>query len=516
MKHLLALAAGNAVIFAAADQILRGLDPAKAALYAPNAANTFRCLDGSKEIRYNQLNDDYCDCQDGSDEPGTSACHNATFYCLNAGHVPATVPARNVNDGICEPACCDGSDEWSGLTVCPNTCAALAKKAAVVAAKQEAVRKAGAAQRASWSKAGRKQRRDLESSLQQAKTTLATAQQKLKEAEAALKHARDTAPVAKFTKGSQGFEEARVRVEGTVSQLKEAVNGLQARVKAQEERVAALETILRDLKASYNPNFQDMAVKGAVGAFDELPAVQQAAFAAESVLPELLAADVALPSDVCPIPAPATGLGAIWQQLRRYLSEVGVLAEESVADVVADETEPESVRKAAAEVDQRKQELTTAETQERNISDDLAQSYTDNLGLTTALKDALRHIKGECFSTKLGDYDYEVCLLQTLHQKSSNQGSTLVGNFESLEMVNSPAADGALFGTTMQLHYTHGTRCWNGPERSGRVDIECGSENKVLSVREAQKCEYVYRVTSPIACAPGQDGQPQDEIKDEL
>ena len=51
----------------------RGVPLMKRSLYDPNL-QTFACLDGSRVIPVRQVNDDYCDCKDGSDEPGTSAC----------------------------------------------------------------------------------------------------------------------------------------------------------------------------------------------------------------------------------------------------------------------------------------------------------------------------------------------------------------------------------------------------------------------------------------------------------
>ena len=51
---------------------LRGIDPALASFYEPKG-NLFKCLDGLKTIKYKFINDDYCDCYDGSDEPGATS-----------------------------------------------------------------------------------------------------------------------------------------------------------------------------------------------------------------------------------------------------------------------------------------------------------------------------------------------------------------------------------------------------------------------------------------------------------
>lgn len=78
--------------------LIAGIDPQRAQLYV-SKNDKFTCLDGKKVLKYSQLNDDFCDCADGSDEPGTAACTNGRFYCTNSGFKPLTIPSSAVNDG---------------------------------------------------------------------------------------------------------------------------------------------------------------------------------------------------------------------------------------------------------------------------------------------------------------------------------------------------------------------------------------------------------------------------------
>lgn len=130
------------------EHAVRGIPVESQAKFAAQRVNgVFVCSDGSREFADTAVNDDFCDCPDGSDEPGTSACAGLPavslakgwgFACnwwqpaltveiAGGGHIDnieavwgILVRHSAVNDGICD--CCAGEDEWHGVVVCPDRC----------------------------------------------------------------------------------------------------------------------------------------------------------------------------------------------------------------------------------------------------------------------------------------------------------------------------------------------------------------------------------------------------------
>eukprot|EP00250_Pteridium_aquilinum_P033292 c5413_g1_i1 orf=157-828(-) len=122
LRHAFFLAGPFILVAAAAAPTttlnLLGVAPQDVGYY--RSGHIIWCKDGSKSFSAERLNDDFCDCPDATDEPGTSACPNGRFFCNNQRQKPLWVFSSRVNDGICD--CCDGSDEYDGKVQCKSAC----------------------------------------------------------------------------------------------------------------------------------------------------------------------------------------------------------------------------------------------------------------------------------------------------------------------------------------------------------------------------------------------------------
>ena len=166
----------------------KGVHPELSPFYSTLASGKFHCLDGSATIPSDQVNDDFCDCDDGSDEPGTSACSNATFYCANVGHAARAVVSSRVNDGICD--CCDGSDEWdSGL--CDDNCDELGAEARREAERQAKIAAEGFGKRQEMCKLGKEMKASKEQEIQLLEEEIEALRSQEAEREAAKKDAEE-------------------------------------------------------------------------------------------------------------------------------------------------------------------------------------------------------------------------------------------------------------------------------------------------------------------------------------
>lgn len=107
----------------------------------------------------------------------------------------------------------------------------------------------------------------------------------------------------------------------------------------------------------------------------------------------------------------------------------------------------------------------------------------------------------ECYTSALGgEWNYEICPFKNAAQKGQSGGSTGIGNWEGF-------AD-----DYKTLKFTNGQVCWNGPARSLTVSLECGGENRVLSVDEPEVCKYTMRFETPAACTQAQVDTAQADV----
>ncbi|KAI9484061.1 MAG: glucosidase II beta subunit-like-domain-containing protein [Benjaminiella poitrasii] len=488
---------------------IKGLAPEKYDLYKPSKEGTWTCLDGSKTILYSAINDDYCDCPDGSDEPGTSACPNSYFYCQNVGHIPAYIKSSAVNDGVCDEACCDGSDENGDLISCPNRCKEVGEAYRKEQTSLEKSTKAGLAAKRVLIEEAENQVRvweeeqvKLEDEVILKKSALLRLQRELQQLEATNDKGKEKKTV---TCSSAAVEVATLKHDIVI--LKREIN--------------VLMRILGDMKRDHNHNFHDMAVKGAIKGYDEFVSRFSGIEAGIDDNLEHISMNDGFDEEVeeddddqddseIEQKAPSSSASESEKQGKHSVVDVVLDKLESVLPValkhgvldklrtITNKSSSSSSKNSVTvshktDLEKTREEIRTLENEVNQLNSDL-DKIKDNLAFDYGQDREWLKLKDVCVEKDEGEYTYSICFLGDAYQKSNKDSTrTHLGKFEKF--------DGKEGDDRYKVHiHTRGTRCWNGPERSVKATIECGVKNEIVEVSEPEKCEYHYRMLSPAVC----------------
>ncbi|XP_035385966.1 glucosidase 2 subunit beta-like isoform X2 [Electrophorus electricus] len=405
---------------------------------------SFLCIDGSKLIPFDRVNDDYCDCADGSDEPGTAACPNGRFYCVNLGFRPHYVQSSRVSDGICD--CCDGSDEFSGRIQCLNKCRIL----------------------------GQHERQELEERMKTLNEGWLLKRQLIEEGalvwqekQAQLGHLQKVAEdlrvkVEVSRKRKLNAEAAKSRLEETVQlnynrladEQRHGVPSHGDRVQVEEGRAGVIHRGQREgeiqkvhQEAVKTPSDENGIIKAAQSAVEsageELQKVEEAYNTVQSEIRELtekLAIDYGPEREFMFLLSHCLQL-AVYEYVYTLCPFSQVIQKNSVGSEV----------------------------------------MLGSLG-------GIHHVtdRRACCHRQSRIRQGRVRAARHLRERQQKWGGWL----------DSP--DSAY----SQMRYEHGEPCWQAPERSAVVTLACGTQTELRSVREPSKCHYTMELHTPAACRP--------------
>ncbi|KRY77745.1 Glucosidase 2 subunit beta [Trichinella pseudospiralis] len=519
-------------------------------LYDPS--KNFKCLDGSASISFDWVNDDYCDCQDGSDEPGTAACPNGFFHCVNLAAESKNIHSSWVNDGICD--CCDGSDEWLGRVKCPNICVEIGRKMREELERKQAIQREGNAIRNQLVKEAEQMKTEKKSKLEAAMAEREAIQASYDQARSKLNLIYNS--IIKILK----IRMKKLQKQRTKPEMLNYKHGM-VKPKFFCMRIYIIFAEAKKLKKEEERKFKASA------AFKTLDVNQDGKITTDEMQ---LRKEFDVDEDgVVSVEEANIFLGNetevevdhfishIWDSIEHtYKSEVeedshdeekpAAPAEESIAeidskldyrDAEADDLDAkellqdyENEESLEENIGKEEKEFNTDifdslpqeelpddenisysnETQrlidlaqaarsefyeiERKVSqlDSDIRDIEDLLNQDFGPEDAFLPLNKQCFEIKDAEYTYKLCLFKDVYQISLNGDHRVhLGNWGRwLEKT----------GGKLKQIYENGMSCWNGPTRSATVIIQCGIENSLLSSSEPSICEYVLTFQSPAAC----------------
>ncbi|KAG0345713.1 hypothetical protein BG004_003236 [Podila humilis] len=509
----LLIAIAMTLVESKAPEVPRGVSPSKAKAYSADQAGNWKCLDGSKTIKFSAVNDDYCDCPDGSDEPGTSACGQGYFFCPNKGHTAAYIKTSRINDGVCDQECCDGSDETDGQIQCPNTCQHVGAQAKQERERLRVIEEAGGKLRRSYINYGKKTKKELQTKLER----LQREQSAIQNTAAQTKNALDRINAV--------LEEQR---ESTKVE-REAARKLQLAplILQQNERLVYARSVLDkliqacdDLKINSNKNYHDLAVKSAITEYEEwLEEYKKKIESAKGFdTTKDRTADEIMRNAVDETYEVRKEIGALYILLKGmkngYNTDNNDIAVLRVVKAF-DEFTPTWKGDHDDFVNGEPLEIPP-----ENKVENAPQPRTG------ALASVIAHIRRGARTVGLKflapDTRSEKQIVEDAHKQASAKERSIESEVQEVERkLNMDYGSDERFAKLVdqcfefkeietfsgwigdnydtQL-YSGGLKCWNGPDRSVKVVMSCGEQNEIIAVSEPEKCEYLFKFRTPAAC----------------
>eukprot|EP00898_Chlorokybus_atmophyticus_P004245 jgi/Chlat1/4821/Chrsp31S04866 len=576
----LAIAVLIAVLFCNAEVVLAGVPPHRLHGVAPDvvsfytaSSTTFRCRDGSKSIPADQVNDDFCDCNDGSDEPGTSACPNGKFYCANRGYTPKVLNASFVNDGICD--CCDASDEYDARGHCTNTCQQFGQSYRDELKAKVASYEQGVHTREKWAAEAREKREKWADELakltpqvkQQSKLVNQLKERKEKAEQVEREEREREERERKLQEESQPPTEEPMQSEPASEETSDA-SSLKEAVEPQELPIEDSPESYEDHTVPHPPAEEEPAKPMTADEIGRMVASrwtgelgkQEEGQHQDERNPYHEDDDLDPPYEPEPEPdhepdqpdlhdqdddEPEWGddIMSPWyakddedeegqQDDNDFDDEHGLddnhdeytdHEEDTFGEGVGEPVEPERTPTVVNKVRETMGKLTSSlltglksiiskpeEPMSLSEAEQVKKEYEREEAALRKLEDSKKKLQAElaydggpdnvflafvnqCFEYTTHEYRYDVCPFKDASQNNVAGGSkTRLGKWEGWRDNHSAM----LFG--------NGEHCWNGPNRSLKVALECGPSNQLSSVEEPNRCEYTAVLATPAACDTAQ------------
>lgn len=462
---------------------IHGVAPELQLKYVSDADGNWRCLLNPEIVlRFDQVNDNICDCPDGSDEPGTNACAFEDdafhwFYCENRGYFPGKIENYKVNDNVCDyDLCCDGSDEYMSGN-CPDRCKQVREQYEHHVATSRLMLDKALESREKLVQEARERKEKVEAKSRDAQRSVELTEKQLQRM------------VARGASSMLDVEESEYvkEAKSLFVEFEAKLESLQRQLAAQKDEASRLEKMLVHLRDNYNPNFNDHAVKKAITEITEHllnkvePKEENQEIGYTAFLQKLAAGSSIRNSGSPAVSIEPTFANVIHSYYQKLVSKFKPLELQ-----VTPQGTQQVLKVPQAEIEALEKKLNAEKAELLILTEKLLQNYGHD--------DIFRAVENEWVTLDINSYTYKLGFLDAIYQDS-----TLVGRFAGY--------DGE------RLHYKAGARCWNGPQRSAVVEIQCGDKNELMLVSEPEKCSYSFVLVSPLGCAPQTDEQIAQSFK---